>query len=46
MVNIFYTQISVLEENLSKVSTLVVLHEWSDDEKMTFAWIFTIKALL
>lgn len=29
---------SMIQESLSKMNTSVMLHEWSDDEKMTFAW--------
>lgn len=29
----------MIPESLSKMNTSVMLHGWSDDEKMTFAWI-------
>lgn len=35
----FHTQIGMIPESLSKMNTSVMLHEWSDDEKMTFPWI-------
>lgn len=35
----FHTQINMIQESLSKMNTSVMLHVWSDDEQMTFAWI-------
>lgn len=37
VVNILHAQISIIQENLSNISASVMLHEWTDDEKIMFS---------